>query len=349
MIVLRLNSTRILFIHEYWVLVPIGIGVNVLFLRKHLVRRSKVKDLKKLRKFLEQQERILRIFFLAVSYSAGYYFPKEYIFLLYQASALRHYQNYLTNLIEKSFRGGEDRLIDVDYINCGIKYGLQFIDNDRIRKIVFSLYKNKRRGKVIYITATALCYIVARYGKDFLALPFAVGDFGVTSLYQATRKTVGVILVSSILPLFLKGYYGSMIGILLLAYKIILTDLDTIPTTPVYDSTGFIEKLQPRIPDVPDVVTVNFRDRLKISSGSSEKRPECYLAEQLLTERFTDIYDLGQPKTQPDVCKPQTGKTVNFLEKFGDTGPINDDESWETSNCPIEEKKYLRGGKIRND
>ena len=43
---------------------------------------------------------------------------------------------------------------------------------------------------------------------------------------------------------------------------------------------------------------------------------------------FTDKYDLGQ--TKPTTSNPPKGKEVNFLEKFGDSGPIGESEGWDT-------------------
>lgn len=84
------------------------------------------------------------------------------------------------------FRGGD--CINVDYIDCVIESGFQYLDNERLRKILHHLFKNKIKrtvkGQLIYITATALCHLAHKYGQHFLALPFAVDDFGLTNVYQ---------------------------------------------------------------------------------------------------------------------------------------------------------------------
>ena len=101
-------------------------------------------------------------------------------------------------------RGGTD-FIDVDYIDCDIEDGLRFLDHNRLRKIIHDLYRYKRRGKIIYITTTAVCHLANTYGQTFLALPFAIGDFGVTNLYQTIRKTVVTVLLSGVGPLVIVG------------------------------------------------------------------------------------------------------------------------------------------------
>ena len=58
---------------------------------------------------------------------------------------------------------------------------------------------------MIYITATAVCHLAHRYGKTFLALPFAIGDFGLTNLYQTARKVVVTILLKGVELLYFVG------------------------------------------------------------------------------------------------------------------------------------------------
>ena len=57
---------------------------------------------------------------------------------------------------------------------------------------------------------------------------------------------------------------------------------------------------------------------------------------------FTDKFDLGQP--EPSICKPRQGKEVNFLDKFGDSGQISENEKWETrdNEVMVPDKRYLR-------
>lgn len=56
-----------------------------------------------------------------------------------------------------AIRGGQ--LVDVSDITCSIEEGLRFLDNDNFKLMIHKLYRNKRRGKIIYITATALHYL----------------------------------------------------------------------------------------------------------------------------------------------------------------------------------------------
>lgn len=50
---------------------------------------------------------------------------------------------------------------------------------------------------------------------------------------------------------------------------------------------------------------------------------------------FSDVLDLGQPKT----CK---GKMINFLDKFGDSSPIDEMDTLSASEYSVPEKRCLR-------
>ena len=92
--------------------------------------------------------------------------------------------------------------INTDYIEYSIEMGLRYLDDNRLRNIIYDLYWHKRKDKVIYITATAVCHLAHRYEKTFLVLPFAIGDFGFTDLYQIVRKVVITVLLWGVGPLW---------------------------------------------------------------------------------------------------------------------------------------------------
>jgi hypothetical protein len=276
-------------------------------------------------------------------------------------------------------RGGSN-IIDTDYIKaaCIIEEGVRYLDDTRLRNIITDVYRHKVKGQIIYVTATALCHIANRYGQRFLALPFAVGDFGLTSWYQALRKVFVTILLGGVGPLYIIGgpvslIFASILGVS--GLRLAFNNLDFIPTSPVDVTKGF----EPRIPGISDVVVVNNRDKM-IMGDPVQENQECWLQDQRLLnpnckekptqipdaidsvlpdlnyedtvnmqdvtgldrEKFTDEFDLGQ--NQPSICKPRQGKEVNFLDKFGDSGQISESEEWDTfdNEVTVPEKRYLR-------
>lgn len=277
------------------------------------------------------------------------------------------------------YRNGD--YIDVDYIDCGVEEGLRYLDNDRIRKIIHDLYAHKRRGRLIYITATAVCHLAKTYGKEFLALPFAIGDFGLTNVYQTTRKICVTVLLGAVGPLYLAGGPIALFVAALVAtggLKLAFTDLDKLPTSFI-DEIFPISQIKPRIADLPDVVTVNYRNKVKAPSIVQSKG-ECLLPEQAYfnpncqikpTEiatavnqappelvydevvnmqditgldrvDFSDILDLGQP--EPTISKASKSKTVNFLEMFGDPADVDGSDTWDASSVTdsVAKKMNLR-------
>lgn len=132
------------------------------------------------------------------------------------------------------------------------------------------MYKNKRKGKIIYVTATVVCHIANHYGQPFLALPFAIGYFGLTSVYQTLRKGFVSIVLGAI------NLWIVIVGTRTLSFALILAfhNLDFIPTSPI-DVT---KNLKTRIPGMSDVVVMNNRDKIIMSKPVSEKQ-ECFLVD----------------------------------------------------------------------
>ena len=343
----KYSSNRIFFINEYWILVPSVLLTDYFIIRKMRSHKKKIEELQKLKEHIERYKKLQRLRrVLAVSLSG--------------ASGVAMF-----NILK--YRNGA--YIDVDYIDCGVEEGLRYLDNDRIRKIIHDLYANKRRGKIIYITATAVCHLAKTYGKDFLALPFTIGDFGLTNVYQTTRKIFVTVLLGAVGPLYVAGGPIAIVVAVLLAtggLKLAFTDLEKLPTSFI-DETLPISQIKPRIPDLPDVVTVNYRNRVKAPSIVPAKQ-ECWLPEQAYLNPncqikptqiptavnqappelvydevvnmqdttgldrvdFSDILDLGQPETT--ISKASKGKTVNFLDLFGDPADVDESDTWDASS-----------------
>lgn len=337
----RYSSTRTFFLNEYWIFVPTMILANYVIIRRIRSHKEKIEQLKKLKDQIERAKKLRRILYLSLGLNGCAYL--------------------LT-------RGGSE-LINVDYIECGIETGLRYLDDNRLRKIIHDLYSNKSKGKMIYITATAACHLSHRYGKNFLALPFAIGDFGFTNLYQVARKMFATILLGTVGPLY---YFGGLPAISLAfilalsGLRIAFTDLDSIPTSLVYEM-GSVKNLKPRIPNSPDVVVVNNRNKI-ILTNSVQKKKECWLPDQALLNSnckinptdipdvihlvspdlhykevvnmqditgldrvsFSDVLDLGQAESS--IPKSHQGKTVNFLDKFGDSGIIDEKDTWDIND-----------------
>jgi len=268
-------------------------------------------------------------------------------------------------------------MIDTDYIKsaCNIEEDVLYLNDKRLRNIIIDLYRHKGKGKIICVTATALCHIVNEYGQTFLTLPFAVGDFGLTSLYQTLRKGFVTILLGAVGPLYIIGSLVSSIFALILGVsglRLAFNNLDFIPISPV-------DVIKPRIPVISDVGVVNNLDKVILRDPVQENN-ECWLPDQHLLnpnckvkpteipdaidsvlpdlryedtvnmqdvtglhrEEFTDTVDLGHTKSS--ICKPRQGKKVNFLDKFGDSGQISESQEWDTcdNEFMVPKKRYLR-------
>ena len=151
----KYSSNRIFFLNEYWIFIPSAMLVNYVIIRKIRLDRDRMKQLKILTERIEREKKIRRILLLSLG---------------------------LTGYISLLPRGGSKDFLDIvdtDYIKrlYDIDEGVRYLDDQRLKNIIHDLYAHKRKGKIIYITATALCHLTNRYGQTFLALPFAMGDF----------------------------------------------------------------------------------------------------------------------------------------------------------------------------
>lgn len=353
----KYSSNRLFFINEYWILGPTVLLADYLIICKIRSRKKKIEELKKLKEHIERYKKLQRL---------------RKVLALGGASGAAIYSVL-------KYRSGDS--IDVDHIVCGVEEGLRYLDNDRIRNIIHSLFRNKRRGKLIYITATAACHIAKTYGKDFLSFPVAIGDFGLTNLYQTIRKICVTVLLGAVGPLYVAGGPIALVFAALVAtggLKLAFTDMDKLPTSFI-DERLPISQIQPRIADLPDVVTVNYRNKVKAPSIVQSKG-ECLLAEQayfnpncqikptqiptavnqalpelvyddvvnmkdvtgLDRVDFSDILDLGQP--EPAILKDRKSKTVNFLEMFGDPAHVDESDTWDASSITdtVEKSRNLR-------
>ena len=195
MLYYKFSPNRIFFLNEFWVFIPSTILINYIIIRKIHLDRQKVKKLKKLTQQLEREKKIRKILFLSLGLN-------------------------VYSCLHMFTRGGSINFIDMvdtDSIKCTIDEGVSYLDDARLRNIIKDLYKHKNKGKIIYITATALCHLTHRYGQTFLALPFAVGDFGLTNVYQTFRKAIVSILLGGVGPLIVIGgpvalFFASILG-----------------------------------------------------------------------------------------------------------------------------------------
>nr|WPV76516.1 hypothetical protein [Naviculales sp.] len=256
MLYIRVGENRLFIISEYYILIPIMLWIDYLIITK--IKKSRQKKNCEIKKNYLTKCKQLKIFHLATS--------------------------NLVNILQ--IRGGED-LVNITYPDCRVGEGLRYINNDRIRKLVFSLYKSKEKNGVIFITQTALCYLIKRYGLGFPALPIPIEDFiGVTSWYQLIRKTGVAVLLGASIPLVVlaESLFSSVPGLLLGMAAIALSrynlDLTIVSTSLI---KGPLQSIKRRVPDVPEVISVDLRAEPTNKIEMPQGKYECLLPEQRLT------------------------------------------------------------------
>jgi len=256
MLYIRVSPYRLFIINEYWLLIPSILLIDYLIIIK--VRKSRDKKNIKTKKNYQTKLKQLKIFHSAM--------------------------NNLIDILR--IRAGQ-QLIDVIYPNCIVGEGFNYINNDRIRKLVYSLYKSKEINGVIYITKTALCYLIKRYGLALPAFSVPIEDFiGLTSWYQLIRKTAVTTLLGIAVPLFILAetpifaILGLLTGIAGISLSFYNRDFNIVSTSLI---SGSFESIKRRIPDIPEVVSVYIETEPTNKIGMAQKPYECLLAEQRFT------------------------------------------------------------------
>lgn len=293
----KYSPTRTFFLNEYWIFIPSAIIVEYLIIARIRSNKAKLKHLKKLKKQLERAEKLKKIMLLALGVSGA-----TNLYLLQRAGSIEEIFDFDTGYLRE---------------RCTIEEGVRYLDDNRLRNIIHNLHKNKVKGRIIYITATALCHIANTYGKTFLALPFAIGDFGVTSGIQVVRKLSVTTLFTLVVPFYMAGGPVGMALALVAGVsglRLANIDLDYIPTSSIPLGT---EVPEPRIPGLPDVVVVNNRNRDKITMSlpdPDKNSKECWLADQQLLNSKCQ----PTPSEIPvDVNLPNYQDTVNMQDVTG--------------------------------
>ena len=118
------------------------------------------------------------------------------------------------------------------------------------------------------MTASAVCHLANEYGQMFITLYIAIKDFGPTNFYQTVQKVTLIVLLGDIESFYIIA--GSIISfsifiLAISAFQLAFSNLNSIPTSSVYE-IGSTKNLKPRIPCSTDVVVVNSRNKIIMSS-----------------------------------------------------------------------------------
>ena len=238
MLYVRVSSKRLFIISKYWILIPVLVAINIALVRK-FNKHSATKDSN-----LEQEYKRWRIFNMAIG-------------------------NIRTPL---DTRGGETIIeklahdfIDVTHQNCILPSGVRYVNNNRLRKLVFYHYPEKIKPGIIFITKTALCHLVTEYGLGLPDLPFPIHDFiNVSSWGIFLKKAITSFFFT--VPISIVGIGGqtmpnyilSALSFLLGFIGMTLTKdfgLITIATETVI---GPISLIRRRVKDQPELVYIDL-------------------------------------------------------------------------------------------
>jgi len=261
MLIVRVSPHRIFIINEYWILIPLILTVEIIIVVK--LRNKRAQKHIKAEK-LKKELRRWKIFHLANS-----------------------------NIFNSIFiRGGHelvkilaDGFVEVNYENCIIDKGVQFLDNEWLRKLLTIKHSHKIKNGILFITRTALCHVASEAGLSILDTKIVK----VSSWVTLGKKTLATIFTSS--PLLFLGIGGTtpitiLCSVLTFLYgtssMFFLRESDRlfINTQAV---VGSLSQITQRIQDRTDVVVLDLEPTSdKIVMKRAEVPYECSLPDQIL-------------------------------------------------------------------
>ena len=358
MFLIRVSSSRLFIINEYWLIVPPILILDYILIRK-IIRLKKAKN----KNNYQTKSKHLKIFHLAIN-----------------------------NIVEVlRIRGGQELIeLSFNYPACEIGKGFRYLENERLRNIIAKLFELKTKDDVIFITQTALCHLIKSYGFSLLLPSFVPLEDVVilTNWYQFIRKTCVVLLLGGAFPVGVLGIYAEtavslyILSVTLggagIALALTNRDFPFVQTTLISGAVKSIESIKRRVPIGTEVVSVDFENvdfenQPRNQIQMSKNKPECLLADQRFTNRncrikpseivensnnivldykdvvnlhdvtgldtveFTDKYTFSDKHQLPSSTKtvrpkPRLrGTTVKFLDKFGDPQNVSENETWETA------------------
>ena len=186
MLYIRVSPNRIFIVSEYWILIPLIVSIEIAIvvrIRKNRAQHDIIS--KKLKKDFIRW----KIFNVAIG-------------------------NVFSSIC---VRGGEevvkiiaDGFLQVHHEECLVPKGVQFLDEEWLRKLLLLHHSDKIKNGILYITRTALCHFASRVGLGILDTEI----FKVSSWLTVGKKTFATIIGS--LPIPLLGIWGvTMIPVIL--------------------------------------------------------------------------------------------------------------------------------------
>lgn len=262
MLFVKVSSNRIFFINEYWILIPLVLTVEIAIVLK--IRKNRAQKSKGLNENLNEDLRRWKIF---------------------------HFAN--RNIFSALFvRGGEevvkfitDGFIEVTHDSCIIPKGVQFLDNEWLRKLLTIQHSDKIKNGILFITRTALCHYASQAGLGILDTKIV----NISSWLTVGKKTLATIL--SLSPVLFLGVGGATTTTIVLSVLTFLSgtssmffiresDLFFIKTQAI---VGSLSQVASRVQDRTDVVILDLEPSSdKITMERASVPYQCSLPDQML-------------------------------------------------------------------
>lgn len=379
-IYINVSPTRTFLISEYWILIPVGLITEYLILKKIKQYDLRQKELLEIKRKMEQAERIRRIVAYAcgitgtagaVAYIRG---GNNYNFVdigndLIDVLPLndcdiphgvfyvnsRRLKDLMVKNFPKKIRGGKILIITGTAFCHALKWAKHhdIFGKVPIEDVIgLTSYAEAAQATVATLIGVAGGPIWFKFGRiaGILTLlgGFAVSQYNFQKIATSFLPNVGKL---SELKSRIRGEEDVVVVNLNIdpgTNKIMMSP----PEKPDFEcllpeQSLFNPKCRMNPTDIPEAINSDptVLDSLKIDVRYDEM---VNMKDVLKTPHldFNDIYDTGQ--TPKMTSHKVQGKTVNFLDKIADNGPVDSSESWEIEETISQVSNQVERFKTRN-
>lgn len=356
MILIRISDNRLFIISDLWVIIPIILTIDLILI-KIILKIAKAQSNQKLTK---EEISKLKIFSLATNN-----IPNLIALIILRGGEKN--ERILTKII--------DEQIEIHVSNCLVKKGLRYLNNSQLRNYIIRKFRHKAKRGIIYITKSALCYLVTTRNTEITnSFIYDLARFSLQLEVPDTRlflkKTISLILLFGIpvpgafITLVFKNSIVYISGFLSFVSFI----LGTLSCRSLYEEsfllldseliTSSLKSIKPREENKIDIVSVDLVpsvpdriDKIKMSSNVYDfdlKYEDTVNLKDVtcLDAKFSDQLEIIPPlKSEFEESSTplkrnylrRRAKMVNFLDKFKDPEEVPESEKWESRSKKFQE------------
>jgi hypothetical protein len=177
MLYIRVSPNRIFIVSEYWIIILLIVPIEITIVVR--IRKNRAQQDLKSQKL-----------------------KKDFIrWKIFNVTIGNVFSSICVRGGEEPVKSIADEFMQVHHENCLVPKGVQFLDEEWLRKLLLLNHSDKIKNGILYITRTALCHFASKVGLGILDTEI----FKVSSWLTVGKKTFAAIIASLPIPLLRIG------------------------------------------------------------------------------------------------------------------------------------------------